>query len=78
MQGYRLNRERTPSPSHEIKNEIKITTMKIKMKSAVTLLGLLFGALAISSCTDTGGSTHEMGGPPGKTHSMSDQQMPGR
>ncbi len=53
--------------------------MKTIVKTTIASLGLLFGALAISSCADTGGSgsTHNMGNPKNQ-NPMSDQQMPGR
>ena len=53
--------------------------MKTILKTSFGLLGLLLGALAISSCAETGssGSTHNMGNPKNQTP-MSDQQMPGR
>ena len=51
--------------------------MKTILKSTIASLGVLFAALAFSSCADNGGSTHEMG-PPGKSRTMSDEQMPSR
>ncbi len=40
------------------------TTIKITIKSTLTLLGFLLAALAFASCADTAGSgTHNMGNP---------------
>ena len=66
-------------PLSEPEPATKSTTMKTILKTSFGLLGLLFGALAISSCAETGssGSTHNMGNPKNQTP-MSDQQMPGR
>jgi hypothetical protein len=66
------------SASHLKSKSNKITTMNINMKSAFVLFGLLFGALAISSCSDTGAANHQMPGSPDKMKTMRDDQMPGR
>ena len=49
--------------------------MKTILKTSIASLGLLFAILAVSSCSDTGVPSHEMG-PPGKSRSMSNEQMP--
>ncbi|MBC8127095.1 MAG: hypothetical protein H8M99_08125 [Gloeobacteraceae cyanobacterium ES-bin-144] len=51
--------------------------MKTILKTSIALLGLLFGALAVSSCADTGGGTHTMGNPKNQ-NPMSDEKMPNR
>ena len=51
--------------------------MKTILKTTIASLGLLISALAISSCADTGGSTHNMGNPKNQ-NPMSDAKMPGR
>ena len=51
--------------------------MKTILKSMIASLGVLFAALAFSSCADSGGGTHNMGNPKNQ-NPMSDEKMPGR
>ena len=53
-------------------------TMKNQIKTAAAALGLIAIGLMASSCADKQTiGTHEMG-PPGKTHTMPDKDMPSR
>ena len=51
--------------------------MKTILKTSIASLSVLFAILTVASCANAGSSTHEMG-PRGKTHPMSDEQMPSR
>lgn len=63
--------------SFELEPSTKTTTMKTILKTSIALLGLLFGALTISNCAATNGSTHNMGNPKNQ-NPMSDNKMPAR